>query len=115
MMEIGMRFERAGRAALAGRWDLATYDVDELAEVFDADLRTTWGHEPPLSALARELTSGPLRALQEAARRRDDQTFRNAFAAAAGTCNRCHHAAAMGFIQIPETLGARVPIVTADP
>ena len=38
MSEVARRFDRAGRAVEAGRWDLADYDLGEIEEVFEQDI-----------------------------------------------------------------------------
>jgi len=38
MMQIGKRFEVAGRAAAANRFELAAFEVGELGELFESDV-----------------------------------------------------------------------------
>src|SRR5258708_30282977 len=38
MLQIGHRLELSGRAARAGRWELARYEVQELREVYEGPL-----------------------------------------------------------------------------
>jgi hypothetical protein len=38
MAEVGRRFERAGQAVVAGRWEMAGYDIGEIGELFEDDI-----------------------------------------------------------------------------
>lgn len=111
MHEIGFRFERA---ALAGRWSLATYDLVELGEVFEHDLTTaSWKGNATVIALSRSFATSVLPNLQASARGKDPGAFESQFAAAAHACNDCHRITAMSFIVIPEVPGGPVPSVDA--
>ena len=112
MDEAGRRFQRAGRAVVAGRWDLATYDLHELDEIFDDDLAgSSWHGKAELSALAHQFQTRQLAQLQVAVRSRDRGAFEHAAADAARACNACHKKADQGYIEISESLGAEVPLV----
>lgn len=112
MLEVGIRFERAGKAALALRWDLASYDLVEIGEVFEADFATAkWLANADAPRLLRKFTDETVPALQQAAKRRDPDAFKLAVAAAARACNECHRATGKTFLEISETLGAPVPTV----
>ncbi|MCB9572485.1 MAG: hypothetical protein H6709_10395 [Kofleriaceae bacterium] len=112
MAEVGRRFERAGRAVIAGRWDLADYDLGELGEVFDDDLRHAARPEDvpsdPQPAIA-EFAATALPRLQAAVRAHDRAGYDAAVAAAAQACNACHEASAKAFIVVPSATGAAVP------
>jgi hypothetical protein len=113
MMEIGLRFERTGRAAIVGRWELAAYDVDELEEVFRGDLiPSSWTEHAGVARLAHDFVTATLPALHSAVQRRDRQALEDAFTATARACNACHVAAGMSFIEISETIGQRAPVLT---
>lgn len=103
MHEMGVRFERIGRAALAQRWDLATYDADEIAEI-----QFTWSHHDGVVTLASAFRTRVLPALQEAIKHHDAQRV---FADTARACNGCHVAAGMKFLEISTDLGAPVPVI----
>jgi hypothetical protein len=116
MTEVGHRFERAGRAAVAGRWELAGYDLHELAEVLDDELP----HAPrpedihtDLMPMARDLLARGVTPLQQAAQARDRRAFDAAFAQTAGLCNGCHRAGSRTFIEVPAIPGASVPTLEA--
>lgn len=113
MSEIGHRFELSGRAAVAGRFRLAGYEIDELGEAIDEDLSRA---EPPregdpkkLASLLNELKSQRMPALTRAAKAKDASAYRGAFANAAKTCNACHEATEHPFVEVPEVPGGSVP------
>jgi len=113
MSEVGQRFERAGRAATGGRFELAAFEAGELDELFREDLpRADLPKEGSSSALAAEsdafVKAYPAR-LKTAAAARDLAAFSNAFRDAALACNACHQASGHGFIEIPTVPGKPVP------
>jgi hypothetical protein len=112
MREIGERFERAGRAAVAERWDLAAYDVDEIAEVFAGDLgHTRWSSDAAVPvANAFAATSIPM--MQRSLSAHDLAGFTQAFGEAASSCNSCHRIVDKPFIEVPQQLGATIPATT---
>lgn len=119
MGEIGQRFERAGRAATAGRFELADFEVGELDELFTEDLpRAELPKEGSSAALASErdafAKTYPAR-LKKAAAARDLAAFRDAFRDAAGACNACHLASGHGFIEIPTEPGKPIPDLDPRP
>jgi hypothetical protein len=113
MSELGRRFELAGRAAAAGRFELARFELSEIDEILDEDLPRA---EPPkvganvdLSGLVKAFAQTNLRELNRAVEARDRAAFAAAFNRAAVACNGCHAATSHGFIEIPGELGATVP------
>jgi len=113
MSEVGQRFERAGRAASAGRFDLAAYEVSELNELFSDDLPRA---EPPkdgasasLPAMSDAFTRTALAPLKAAAGAHDLAAFRSAFKDAATSCNSCHQISLHPFIEVPAELDKPVP------
>lgn len=114
MDEVGSRFNRVGRAMVAGRWELATYDLHELKEVFEEDLAgSSWHGKPQLSELAKKFQAQQITALAMAVHSHDREASQRAVADAARACNECHKAADMAYIEISETPGAEVPVVSA--
>jgi hypothetical protein len=113
MVEVGRRFEAAGRAARAGRWELCGYELHELEEAWTDDLPHATppaGVDPAtLRTLAEPLGRDHLKALDAAAKARDGAAFDRAFATTANGCNGCHQAALHGFIEIPTQPGSAVP------
>jgi hypothetical protein len=110
MDETGQRFARAGRAVLAGRWELAGYDLHELDEIFSDDLASSsWHGKPALAQLAKRFEGHEVAELAAAVRAHDRAAYEHAVADAARACNGCHRAAEMAYIEIPESLGAEVP------
>jgi hypothetical protein len=116
MAEAGQRFHRAARAVAAGRWELATYDLHELGEVFADDLATsTWHGRPELSRRSHDFQAHELTAIATAVAARDRAAFDQAVAATAKACNACHHAADVAYIEISPEAGAEVPLVDGPP
>jgi hypothetical protein len=114
MLEIGLRFERAGRAVAAARWELARYDITELGEVFEDDLfASKWMGNADVARLGRSFRASSIPTLGTAVGSRDRDRSAQAFAEAARACNACHVAAGMAFIEIPEAIGANVPAIEA--
>jgi cytochrome c553 len=113
MGEVGRRFELVGRAAAAGRMELARYQLGEIEEVFGGTLPHA---EPPHEG--RPAVLQPMRAaflrdgipgLRRALDARDRPAFAAAFERTATACNGCHQASGHGFIEIPTAAGAAVP------
>jgi cytochrome c553 len=113
MAEVGRRFELAGRASVAGRWELAAFEAEEMEELFEGDLPRA---DPPKEGAADKLpgmaeaflkTYPP--ALKKAAAAKDRAAFAEAFRSAAEMCNACHNASDHGFIEVPSTPGKAVP------
>jgi hypothetical protein len=113
MSEVGRRFELAGRAAQAGRFALADFEVGELQELFEEDLpRAELPQEGPsasLPAMAAAFLQTQAPALKRAAAAKNLAAFAQAFATAATACNGCHQASGHGFIEIPGQPGRSVP------
>jgi hypothetical protein len=113
MFEVGRRFERAGRAVAAGRWELAQYDLGEIDEMF-ADIPTAVMPEDvtiDLKPIAKAFADTHPAELKRAIAARDRAAFEASFTRAAGTCNGCHQAARRAFIEVPTKIGVAVPVV----
>jgi hypothetical protein len=113
MAEVGTRFERMGRADLAGRFELAEFERGELEEIFEEDLPRA---EPPresagvdLNGVAEAFRETNLPALQKAIQSEDARAFGEAFALASETCNGCHRTSGHNFIEIPDRPGQTIP------
>ena len=119
MAEIGRRFERSGRAATAGRFELAAFEVGELGELATGELpRAALPREGPteaLGALTQAFVSKALPPLAAAAKAKSAPAFAEAFKGAAEQCNACHAAAAKAFIEVPLAPGGEVPLLTPVP
>ena len=112
MAELGSRFERAGNAVIANRWDLANYDIAELGEVVKHDWTpASWKGNQKVEELASEFATRTQPALQMTVRGRDRDAAARVFAEAARGCNACHKAAGVAFIEVPEALGAPTPVL----
>jgi hypothetical protein len=114
MWEAGWRFQRAGQAARAGRWQLALYDLHELDEVFRDDIARAQIKDEKVDVhkLAREFAQIQLPAMHDAASAHDMPKFQAALVAAAKSCNDCHKLVDKPFIEVPLEAGAEVPLLT---
>jgi hypothetical protein len=119
MAEVGRRFERSGQAAAANRFELASFEVGELRELFEEDLgRAELPKEGPsasLPGMADAFVKSSLPSLEKASASRDRAAFAEAFRGASTTCNACHAASGHGFIVVPSELGKAVPDLSPVP
>jgi hypothetical protein len=113
MTAVARRFEIAGRAAKANRFELAELEAGEIEELFESDVP---GAEMPkegptahIPAMAKAFRESNAPELKRAAASRDRAAFAAAFQRAAAACNACHQASAKGFIQVPSEPGREVP------
>ncbi len=111
MLQIGHRLELSGRAARAGRWDYAAYEVEELAEIYEGPLLDAPA-PPEIHERITPFAETSFPPLEAAARAHDLAAFRRAYTAATTGCNVCHAAAEVPFIVIPSELGVEVPMIT---
>jgi hypothetical protein len=119
MVEVGRRFETAGRAAVANRFELAEFEAGELEELFEDDVPAAAlpkeGPTAHIPAMAKAFLEAHPPELKKAAQARDAKAFAAAFARAAAACNDCHKASAKAFIQVPAVPGKAVPDVDPVP
>ena len=113
MVQVARRFEIAGRAATANRFELAEFEVGEIVETFETQVP---GAELPkegptahIPAMAKAFLEASAPELKKAAAAKDRVAFATAFRGAASMCNACHQASAKGFIQVPSEAGKGVP------
>jgi hypothetical protein len=113
MVQVARRFEIAGRAASAGRFELAEFEAGEIEELFEDDVPNAElpkeGPTAQIPALAKAFLEASAPELKKAAAAKDRARFAAAFQNAASACNACHQASAKGFIQIPGEPGKAVP------
>ncbi len=113
MMETGRRFETAGRASTAARWELAEYEVHEILELFEADMPRALlpgdCNDEIADRMFEDLDRTQLAALRQAAHDRDEEAFRARFARVAASCNGCHTACQVAFVEVPTEPGQTVP------
>jgi hypothetical protein len=113
MVDVGRRFELCGRAAQAGKFELAAFEVVELREAFDEEIpHAQMPKEGPVAhipATAKAFASTNLPELERAADSKDAKTFTDAFGRAADACNACHAASQKAFIVVPRVPGRPVP------
>jgi hypothetical protein len=119
MAEVGLRFERLGRAARSHRLALADFELGEIQEVFEEDLPHA---EPPreskgveLGGVAQSFQETNLPELKAALDAKDMTAFGKAYAHAAETCNGCHRASGHAFVEIPQEPGLPVPRLDPAP
>jgi cytochrome c553 len=111
MTQVGRRFELLGRAAVAKRWELAAFELDELRETFEdaptavmpADVKAN------LPQLVKTFLPSIVSGLDAAVAKRDPAALVTAFASAAQACNGCHQEAGKPYIEIPLKPGETVP------
>jgi cytochrome c553 len=119
MVQVGHRFELAGRAAVANRFELAAFEAGELGELFENDVpRASLPKEGPtaqIPAMAKAFLESIPPELSKAATSKDPAAFAAAFEHAAATCNACHQSAEKGFIQVPSVPGRSVPVLDPLP
>lgn len=119
MAEVGRRFELVGRALAAGRYELASYELDEIDEVFHDTLPHTSlpkeGHPERIEPLRVVFAEQGLTELARALGTKSTTEARAAFAATATSCNACHQASGHAFIEVPSVAGEQVPRVDAVP
>jgi hypothetical protein len=119
MVQVGRRFEIAGKAMVANRFELAEFEVGELGELFEGDVpRARLPKEGPtdqIRPMAKVFFDSAIPELQKAAASKDRATFATAFAHAAALCNACHTSAAKAFIQVPAIPGREVPALEVVP
>lgn len=113
MIGIGHRYEMAGRAAVANRFELAEFEIGEIQEAFEGDVpHATLPKEGPtaqIAPMAADFLKTAVPELKKAAAAKDRAAFDKAFQSASAACNSCHTASAKPFIQIPSVPGKPVP------
>ncbi len=116
MIDVGRRFELAGKAASANRFELAAFEVGEIQESFEQELPNAElpkeGPSQALPAMAKGFLETNAVELVKAAKAKDARAFTDAFARAAAACNTCHQSSGHGYVEIPSALGQAVPSVT---
>jgi hypothetical protein len=113
MADVARRFELLGRAVAASRYELADYELDEIAEQFTGVLRHAAppreGHPEVLAPLEKDFLQKALPDLGQALSTRDPGQAAAAFGRTATACNDCHHASGHAFIEVPVVAGHSVP------
>jgi hypothetical protein len=113
MVEVARRFELAGRAMNANRFELAAFEIGELGELFDQDLPRAAlpkeGSPAALPGMASAFVKTNVPQLANAAKAKDGKAFGDAFERAAAACNACHQGSGHGFIQVPSAPGKTIP------
>jgi hypothetical protein len=113
MGHVARRFELLGRAAQAGRFELAEYLLHEIAEQFEETLphvaRPHAADPNVLPALESDFLKTNVPDLRRALTARDQTEVAAAFARTATACNGCHRATDHAFIEVPTAPGRSIP------
>jgi len=119
MVQVARRFEIAGRAANANRFELSEFEAGEIEELFETDVPAAElpkeGPTAHIPAMAKAFLEAGVPPLKSAAAAKDRAAFAAAFQRAATLCNACHQASAKGFIQVPSEPGKGVPDLDPQP
>ena len=109
MLILQIRHARLWFAGQAQNWNLATFEVQELQEAFDAVV----AHNPDDANLQPErladvlpaMTRGPISDLRKAVDAKNKAAFEKAYDGLSAACTGCHHVAGndMLVIQRPKT------------
>lgn len=105
MVEVGRRFQRAGRAGLRARWGQAFHDLEALQERLREDLpraRPPEGCRVDLGPVALAFAEAEVPRLSRAVAAKDPSKVRDAYAEVARACNRCHATAGVEFFTVSE-------------
>jgi hypothetical protein len=117
MSDVARRFELLGRAASAGRFELADYELGEIEEQFEETLPHAEppreGHPEVLPALVTAFLRTSVPDLRHALSAHDHAQVVAAFERTATACNGCHRASGHGFIAVPVVAGHSTP--STDP
>ena len=109
MLILQIRHARLWFAGEAGNWNLATYEVQELSEAFDAVVEQNPDNanlQPErLADVLPAMTRGPVAELRKAVDARSKAAFEKAYDGLSAACTGCHHVAGndMLVIQRPKT------------
>jgi hypothetical protein len=98
MIRNAYHFATLYHAARAARWELATYQTEEMAENLTQAARAAG----PYAQSLRDYVKDYVQPLQQAVTSQQSALFRTAFQAAVGGCNDCHRATQHAFITIPQ-------------
>ncbi|MFN7698851.1 MAG: hypothetical protein ACK6CU_27060 [Deltaproteobacteria bacterium] len=113
MADVARRFELLGRATIAGRYELAEYQLGEIEEQFEETLPHAAppkeGHPEVLPAMVSAFVQTNVPDLRRALTTRDRAQAAAAFERTATACNGCHQASGHGFIEVPLVAGRSIP------
>ncbi|HEY1691632.1 MAG TPA: hypothetical protein VGG39_05705 [Polyangiaceae bacterium] len=115
MAEVARRFELAGKAANANRFELAEFEAGEIEELFESDVPNAElpkeGPTAHIPATAKAFLETNAPDLKKAAAAHDEAAFAAAFQRTSAACNGCHKASDKAFIEVPSVPGMSVPRV----
>jgi hypothetical protein len=117
MADVARRFELLGRAGAAGRFELAQYELGEIAERFEETLphaaHPREGHPAVIPARVSSFLQTRVPDLQRSLMARDRAAATAGFGRMATACNGCHQVSGHGFIEVPLVAGHSIP--STDP
>lgn len=96
MWEVSYRYVELYWAGQDMNWGYAAYQAEHIREAMEAGLE----RRPARAASAQAFLNVDLPALEESIAQRDSENFREQFRALTASCNSCHVAEDVGFIQV---------------
>lgn len=101
MLGIQAQHAKLWLAARARNWPLASYQLEEIKELFEeVEERTPVYKDLPVGKMIEAITKGPIAELEKAVEARNFKDFSAAFDRLTAACNDCHKSANRGFIVI---------------
>jgi mono/diheme cytochrome c family protein len=118
MADLARRFELVGRAAVAARFELAQYELEEIGEQFEETLPHAAlpkeGHPEVLPSMAAAFLKVNVAELRRALATHDRTQVAAAFERTAQACNQCHQVSGHAFIEVPLVAGRSIPVTDAS-
>ena len=106
MVETGYRYTALYFAGEDGNWDFANYQATKIKLAVETGLQ----RRPLRAASAQGFLNAALPAVLDAIRQKDAAGFRRTFAAMTATCNSCHAAEKVGFMNVVTPTARLTPI-----
>lgn len=106
------RHTKLGLAGMAGNWDYAAYELDQLQGIFDDIGKFILKHgELSIPEAIGATVTPPMNALDKAIKAKDQAGFTKAYADLTAGCNACHASAGhpMLVIKVPTVSGTAYP------
>ena len=107
MVEVGYRYNELHFAIEEENWRLADYHAGKIASAVEQgfERRPARAESDAADAFVNE----DLPALRDAIRARDGESLQRRFADVRNSCNRCHEAEGMGFLEVTEPVQRLYP------
>jgi hypothetical protein len=113
-----MRHVKLWFAGQAGNWKLASYEIDELGEGFDAAVRFHPTHKDApvaLKDIIPRMVNAPLDQLRAAIQKQDSTAFNAAYDQLTAACNGCHVATNFEFNRVQRPASNPYPNQAFEP